>query len=368
MANYVLAAVYFTLSGTTVTVQKQQNVASVVRNSTGQYTITFTSTLSTGNYGVIVSGRQADLSSSLITIASANRDGTSGHNLHSTSAVDILVMNSTGGFGAAVEADKVAVICFDPTVSNADILAADYFTVAGTVSTLVANTNVASVTRKAAGIYEHDFSAALSSSSYSVFGGARLGNFAGANAIYNGGNRNSTSGNNLHTTTKFSNDAGQFAGSSSPPPVDLSNGSDTGNFGSILVRDSSATAIGILAGARVSVSGGVCTLVKSTNVSSVTYEAVGWYRVNFTSTLADTNYGTVVQGKWPDTTSDDTPAMSPGVGSAAGSNVYSTSAVDVLAREVATAADVDTFDILVFDASLIGTTAASAVLLGQAWL
>lgn len=349
MANYVLAAVYFTLSGTTVTVQKQQNVTSVVRNSTGQFTITFTSTLSTGNYGALVCARRADGASSQGTASGPSRNSST-HNAYSTAALDIIVQGSAGG---NVDPDKVAVIIFDPTVANADILAADYFTVSGTTATLVANTGVTSVTRKVAGVYEHDFSPSLSTAFYSAFGGARYGDFTNDDFPINGQNRNSTSGNNLHTTAKFShatpdlNNAGFF---------DIAKGC-------LLVMDPSKTAPGVLARARVSVSGGACSIVNSgaaaVNVSSVTYESTGWYRVNFSSALANANYGVIVQGKWADTSNDDTPTMAPGVGSSSGSNVYSTSAVDVLARSAGTAFDIDTFDILVFDASLIGTASST---------
>ncbi len=46
------AWVYFTVSGTTVTVQASYNVSSVVRNSTGNYTVNFTTAFSSANYGV----------------------------------------------------------------------------------------------------------------------------------------------------------------------------------------------------------------------------------------------------------------------------------------------------------------------------
>ena len=49
---FVLAAFYATLSGTTVTVQKQTNIASVVRWGVGQFTVTFATPMANTNYGV----------------------------------------------------------------------------------------------------------------------------------------------------------------------------------------------------------------------------------------------------------------------------------------------------------------------------
>ena len=61
--DYVLIAYLFTKGGSGTTIQEQKNVSSFVRNSTGNYDLTFTKAAADADYIVTVSGEASGLAS-----------------------------------------------------------------------------------------------------------------------------------------------------------------------------------------------------------------------------------------------------------------------------------------------------------------
>jgi hypothetical protein len=297
----ILAAVHFTVTaGPTVTIIGQKNVASVVRNATGEYRITYTSALANTNYGMILGGRLADSTSELVPLVAPARNSTSGRNTYSTTTVDILVSltNATAG----VDPFIVSAIIFDPSAVSSNYLAGATVTLAGAVPTLQLQKNVASVAFDATGVYRATYTSTLGNSDYSVFGSSRYPDFTTDSSPFFGRNRNSSGSIDQQTTAL----------------IDLANGRlnvttagqvfDPGRYG-FLLRNSDTAPRGTMAAVRFSVSGGVCTIIRQWNVSSVTYQVAGCYRVNFTTPLVDTDYGVVASGKWADTTVNDAPCI-----------------------------------------------------------
>lgn len=352
MSAFVLAAVFFTVSGTTPTIVSQKNVSSVVRNATGQYTINFTSTLSTANYGVAACAKLGDTSNDRTALVAPDRNSST-HNAYSTSALDILIGTGVGGSTSATDPDKVSVLVFDAGAAQSDILASAMWTLSGTTVTLQANQNVSAVVRKATGIYEVDFSSALTNADYSTFGANRYADFTNDASPLTGQNRNPTGSLNLHTTGAYTQAGGLLLGAGGFFDVGI---------GSAFMRLADNSGSNILAAVRFSVSGGVCTVVKSTNVSSVTYQIAGCYRVNFTSTLASANYAVLCNGKWADVAgNNDCPIVGPNRNSSSSRNTYSTSALDLVAmNNSGSLFDVETIDVLIFDASTFGASSETS--------
>lgn len=296
----ILAAVYFTQSGGTVTVVGQKNVASVVRNATGEYRITFSSALANTNYGIILGGRFADSSSELVPLITPARNSTSGRNTYSTTTVDIFISltNATAG----VEPESVSAIIFDPSAVSSNYLAGATVTVSDTTPTLQLQKNVTSVARDRIGLYRATYTSTLGNSDYSVFGSSRYPDFTTDSSPFFGRNRNSSGGFDAQTTSVIDTAVGRLNVTTAGQVF------DPGRYG-FLLRNSDVAPRGTMAAVRFSVSGGVCTIVRSWNVSSVTYQVAGCYRINFTTPLVDTDYGVVASGKWADTTVDDAPCI-----------------------------------------------------------
>ncbi len=347
MASYVLAAVYFTLSGTTVTVVKSQNVSSVVRNSTGQYTINFSSALADANYMALMTCRGAGSYTDALECA-ASRNTTSGKNTYSTSSIDVVCFGPKNS-PAVAEAERVCVLILDAATADADVAA--MWTVAGAAVTVQHQTNVSSITRNLAGVFTLNFNSALADANYSMFCGSRVADGAGELSFISNGDRNPTGSLNLHTSSAFTNLAG------------LDNNGDAGTVSdpvkaSAMARKASRTGTGILAAVRFSISGTTCTVVDQQNVASVTYISTGVYKVNFTSNLADTNWVPICAGKWGDVAgSNNAPWVGvPGVGGT--DHTLTTSAVTVATRFFQNSGpfDASTIDVWIVDASLLGTT------------
>jgi len=340
--SFVLAAAYFTLSGTTVTLVANKNVASVVRNSTGQYTITFTSTLSTANYMVLATARAAASYTEALECA-PSRNTTSGKNAYSTSALDV-VCYGPGDSPAVAEAERVCVLVIDPSTADAD--AAALWQDPGGSLTLLSALN-ATVTSPGTGLYTVAFTSALADANYSAFCGARYPNGAGEQTPISNGNRNPTGSNNLHTTSAFSNFCGNNNGAFGPSSV---------QYGGVFVRKASRSSAGVLAAVRFSVSGSTCTIIDQQNVTSVTYNSTGVYTVNFTSALANTNWVPICAGKWGDAAgNNNTPWVgAPGLSNA--THTLTTSAVTVATRFFQNSGPFDaaTIDVLIVDAGSFG--------------
>jgi hypothetical protein len=314
----IVAAVYFTVSGTTPTIVGQKNVASVTRQSQGVYRITFTSALANNNYGIMLAARGATTTDHFPILVQPNRDSTGGNNTYSTTTVDIVCQTPK----AASQPDPAlcGVVVFDPAaVSASNYLAAASWTLSGTTLTMQRQTNVGSMSRLATGVYRTTFASALATSDYSEFAMSRYPDFTSVSSPIAGQNRNTTLPSNLHSTASLDLCTGRLNASS-------------GNFeagrGSVLVGRSDVAPRGTIARARFSVSGGVATLISSYNVSSITVGGTGLYRVNFTTPSSDSDYAVFASGKWGGSTDDDAPII--GADRFTG-NLYSTAGVDLSA-------------------------------------
>lgn len=335
----ILAAVYFTVSGTTPTIVGQKNVASITRNGTGNYRVTFTSSLANTNYGLIGGGRYADSGSDESVLVAPSRNSSGGINTYSTTTVDVICMTAAG---TAADPIQCGVVIFDPASVGSDYLAACSVTVSGTTPTLQRQTNVSSVPRKATGVYEPTFTSAVGNSDYGAFGTSRYGDFTNEANPFFGRNRNSTSGFNQQTTGLIDLDVGTSA----------NNGFSLANFDpvrfSMIIKNGDVAPRGTVAAARFTVSGGVVTLGRQWNVASVTRQGAGLYRIAFTTPIIDTDYVVIGTGKWGDFSNDDTPLVGTNRNNSASRNVKSTSAVDIAVRAWGSGAstfDVDAADI-----------------------
>lgn len=319
----ILAAVLFSVSGGTPTIIGQKNVASVTRLTTGIYRIAYSSALANTNYGLMASARRVANTGHDVMLVQPNRDSTSSRNSYSTAQVDVAVQLQGGGT-AATDPALCMVIAYDPAgVSASNYLAAASWTLSGTTVTLQRQTNVASVTRMATGVYRPAFSSALANANYDEYTMSRFTDFGNISGPISGHNRNTTGTLNLHTTAALDICGGRYnAGSSSV--FDTSRGS-------VLIGTPSVAPRGTLAKVRFSVSGGVATIIDQYNVSSITVLTTGVFRVNYTSPLVDANYGVLASGKWNNFTDNDTPIISAD-NDTGGANTYSTAAVDISAK------------------------------------
>lgn len=319
----ILAAVLFTVSGTTVTVVGQKNVASVTRLTGAIYRIAFTSALAHTNYGLMGGARHAGTNNNLSMLAQPNRDSTTG-NSYSTAQVDVATVQA-GGIGS--DPSHCAIVIYDPqTISASNYLAAASWTVSGTTVTLQRQTNVSSMSRHAAGVYRVNFNSALADANYAEWCMSRYADFSNFAMPLAGTNRNTGIPSNLHTTASLDLATGI---------LNTNGASFEAARGSVLVGNADVAPRGTIARARFSVSGSACTLIDSYNVSSVTYTATGIYRVNFTLPCVDAAYGVIGNGKWPNASGDDTPCIGALNNSVSGNNKYATDGVDISATSYA---------------------------------
>lgn len=312
----ILAAVYFTVSGTTPTIVGQKNVASITRNAQGKYRITFTSALANNNYGLIANGRWADAAASDDTpLICPTRNSTGGFNTYSTSSVDVSITNQQGIF---FDPEVVGVVIFDPASVGSDYLAACSVTVSGTTPTVQRQTNVSSSPRQATGVYRPTFTSALSSADYSVFGSSRYADFTNDSSAFFGQNRATS-----QTTAMTELSVGTLAAAGS-----LQN-FEPGRF-SMLARNSDTFPRGTVAGVRFSVSGSTCTILKSWNVASVTRSGTGLFRITFSTQISDTSYIVLGSGKLPATGVNEAPLVGMNRNTTLGNNRRSRTAVDIV--------------------------------------
>lgn len=321
----ILAAVFFTVSGGTVTIVGQKNVSSITRHSAGKFRINFSSALANSNYGLVANARFSDFSTDNSALFAPNRNSTGGINTYSTSSVDLLCVAPDSS--TAVDPLNGCVVIFDPSAVGSDYLAAGSFTVSGTTPTLQRQTNISGVPRQSVGIYRAGFTSSLAASDYSLFGSSRFPDFTNDWLAIFGPNRNTTGSLNTYSTAA----------------IDLTGGrtGTTGSIGdyyeqartSFLVRNSDVAPRGTVAAVRFTVSGGVCTVVRQWNVSSVTYQTTGCYRVNFTANIIDTDYGVLCGGRWADAAGvNDPPIIGPNRNSTNSRNLYSVSGVDLAVK------------------------------------
>jgi hypothetical protein len=316
----ILAAVYFTVSGTTPTIVGQKNVASITRNGQGKYRITYTSALANNNYGFIAGAQWAAVAGDNNTpLVVPCRNSTSGFNTYSTTAVDIAV---TDAIGQLFDPGLCGIIIFDPSAVGSDYLAACSVTVSGTTPTLQRQTNVSSAPRQATGVYRPTFTSALANANYSVFGSSRYADFTNdASAFF------SQSRTTARATGSDDLNVGTIA----------QTGGTVGNFEpgrfSMLARNSDTSPRGTLAGAQFTVSAGVVTLVKSWNVASITRSATGLFRLNYANALSDTDYVVMASGKFATSgTTQDSPLIGMNRNSTGPLNLHSVNSVDLVCR------------------------------------
>lgn len=317
----ILAAVLFTVSGTTVTVVGQKNVASVQRLTTGIYRVNIASAFAHTNYGVMATARSpASAIDESMLVAPSRHSGLG--NQYTTNTLDVGVQKAGGNF---TNTDPVlcAVVIFDPQlVSASHYLAAASWTLSGTAITLQRQLNVASMTRPATGVYRTTFTSALATADYQEFGMSRYASGGNANIPICGHNRHTS--RNAHSTSDLDLCAG------------LNNATSKGMFdtqrGSLLIGRANVVPAGTLARVRFTVSGGVCTIVEGYNVASVSYQAAGRFKINFSSPLVDTDYAVFGSGTWGAFTDDDTPLVSANNNTTASRAEYSTTAVDISAK------------------------------------
>jgi hypothetical protein len=326
----ILAAVHFTVSGTTVTIVGQKNVASVTRLAAAFYRITFTSGLANTNYGLFGGGRFADAANDAPLLVVPCRNSTSGRNTYSTAAVDVVI---TDAQGTGSDPALCGIGIFDPAAVGSDYLAACSVTISGTTPTVQRQTNVASAARQSTGVYRPTFTSALGDANYSIFGSTRYADFTNDASAFFGQNRNTA-----QTTAMTELSVGTLAQNTG-----TYQNFDPGRF-SMLARNSDTSPRGTLAGARFTVANpngagpNTITLLKSWNIASITRTAQGLFRATFTNQLSDTDYAVMGSGKWASGGNSDTLLIGLNRNSSAGRNVHSTSAADLAALGWGTAA------------------------------
>lgn len=114
-ATGLLAAVRFSVSGTTCSILSQQNVASVTYQTTGCYEITFTIPQPTANYGVIGSCQTPSASGQIGGSVGINNNSSAGRNTYTTAAVCISIQDRNAGIRDAATVD---VFVWDPAAFN----------------------------------------------------------------------------------------------------------------------------------------------------------------------------------------------------------------------------------------------------------
>ncbi len=316
----ILAAVHFTVSGTTPTIVNQKNVASVVRQAQGVYRITFSSALANTNYGMTGGGKHADSVDDQPLIIAANRNTGSSRGNYTTTEVDICC--GIASASTVHDPEIVSIIIFDPAAASASYLAAASWTVSGTTITLQQQTNVSGVTRHSTGLYRVTFNSAVAAADYQAFGSNRQADFSNdVGGPIPGFSRSSTIPANTQSTTVADIMTGKFPGSSSTvfEPV----------RGSILFKDGASNPRGTIATVRFSVSGGVVTIDDQWNVASVSRISAGLFTVNFTTPISDAVYGMMGFGRFGDFGDGNTPVISMNRNSSAGRNIHTTTQCSV---------------------------------------
>ena len=95
----------FSLTGGTVTINKSYNISGIIRNSTGNFTVTFTTALTDTNYAVVGSASW-DSSSGIV----AGTVGPQGSGAYTTTSCAMFCGNGTG---AALDCTRISIVFFD---------------------------------------------------------------------------------------------------------------------------------------------------------------------------------------------------------------------------------------------------------------
>jgi hypothetical protein len=194
-----LAACSVTVSGTTPTVQRQTNVSSAPRQSTGVYRPTFTSALPSADYSIFGSTRYPDFTNDASALFGQNR------NTAQTTALTELSVGKIAEAGAlnqVFEPGRFAMVARNSDTSPRGTLAGARFSVSGGVVSILKSWNVGSITRTAQGLYRVSFTTPLSDTDYIVMASGKWAASAGnSDAPVAGMNHNNSSGNNVHSTS-----------------------------------------------------------------------------------------------------------------------------------------------------------------------
>lgn len=330
----VIAAGFVTMSGTTATLNKQKNVASVTRTGLGLYTVNFNGGFADANYGVLGFARKASGAADMMALASPVQGGT-----YSTSAVQLIV---TDGAGTAIDPLYWGFVVFDPAaLSNANYQAAAMWTQTGVTVTLQKQKNMATVSYQADGEHKCTYTSALADADYSSFRGGR---FATQPSIprmspdrYTGGSFHYTAA--LQDIRCCDNNGSTF----------------NLDKGAVLAKHASGTVPGQLAAVRVTLSGGVATIVSQDNVASVVQQTTGVYRVTFTTALADAQYLVFCGGKAPASgVSSSDQIAGPNCNTTSSRGNFSTTSVDIaMGDQAGSLREGEWLDVWVVDPSLL---------------
>ncbi len=204
VSSAYLAAASWTVSGTTLTLQRQTNVASMNRIGVGGYSVNFNSALAAADYGVIGSSRYPDFTNSDRPFFGISRNTTGPANVYSTTRCDLSTGKYPTGQTTVFEPGRGSALFKDGASNPRGTLASVRFSVSGGVVTIDDQWNVASVARTSGGFFTVNFTSALVDANYAVIGNGRFTNFADYNVVSIGLNRNSSSGSNVHSTTQCS--------------------------------------------------------------------------------------------------------------------------------------------------------------------
>lgn len=312
----ILAAGYVTVSGTTPTLVYNKNVASVTRMAQGIYKIVFSSALSDAYYGVLINGRNTANTQNLRINPSRN---TTYGSLYSNTEFQIRCEDNAGN---AADPPLLTFIVFDCSALGADYLAAYMATISSTVATLRDQLNVSSLGYNSQGLYTVNFNSALSNAEYCNFASSRYADSASNNATPSKGcySRDTTGSKNRQTINLVDNQYGYYNGGISDHPYIISG----------LIRSPNSYPRGTVGSVRFTVSAGVCSIVSSWNVSSVTYISTGLYRINFIIPINNTEYAAYCSGKFTDAASNVVPQID--MSTQTGGSTWSTTQLDICAN------------------------------------
>jgi len=323
----ILAAVYFTVSGTTVSsiTGKNKNVSSVTRIGTGAYRIEFASALANNNYGVLVGGKRPDAASGRALRCQPAQDDAASFTSYSTTTLDVYVKEH--GSTSVVEPEMLGIVVFDPASIGSDYLAAVSWTNSSpwTSPSIALETNVASLTRNLASSWRFAFDSALPDADYQVFGTAMYGPTSGNYIPQIGACRDTTGGYNSYSTTEF-----DFVGGI----LDVGGSYDNGG-GSLLFKNGAVNPRGTLASVQFHVDGTTraITILDSWNVASVTRHDDGRYLVTFDTELSDAEYTCFAFGRYHDAAGSAAPQISLNNDTTDGYNAHSSTEAEIIAGD-----------------------------------
>lgn len=212
-SNY-LAAASWTLSGTTVTLQRQTNVSGVARQAAGVYRASFSSALANADYDEHAMSRFTDFANMSLAISGQNRNTSGPRNLHSTASLDICGgrYNASSGSGM-FDTARGSVLIGTPSVAPRGTLAKVRFSMSGGVATIVSQYNVASITVHATGVYRVNFTTPLVDTDYGVLASGKWNNSTDDDTPVISTDNNTSSGHTIYSTTGVDIAAKGYGGS-----------------------------------------------------------------------------------------------------------------------------------------------------------